>query len=170
MRPVIVQPISIGAFHDQQINLMILFIKVQGRIFYDRFVESAHIARKTNRNVAAVIAGPYQGDGRAENVACVAEGKGHSWRDGQGAVIAQTDKVAQTGCGILHGVEGLQWRLALPGPLLVDIEGILFLNVAGVSQHGRAEIARRGRGKDVAPEAVFDERGNVARVVDMGMG
>ena len=62
------QAVPVGALHDQQIDLPILFIKIQGRILYDRFIESAHIARKADGKITAVIADPYQGEGLAQNV------------------------------------------------------------------------------------------------------
>ena len=48
-------PVTIGAFHDQQIQLPVLFIKDQGRVFNYRFVEPADISSKPYGIVTAVL-------------------------------------------------------------------------------------------------------------------
>ena len=51
----IVEPVPVGAFHDQKIHILHVGVKRQGRIFEDRFVESAQIAGITDGVGTAVF-------------------------------------------------------------------------------------------------------------------
>ena len=86
---------------------------------------------------------------------------------GKAHVVGNADKVLQAARGVLAGVEGLDQRLAGPAPFLVHIGRVRFLDVRRIEQHDRAQVARGRRAQDHAPEAALDQRGNVARVINV---
>ena len=72
--------------------------------------------------------------------------------------------------GVVHRVERDDRLEALAVGLLVQVGGVLLLDVRGVAQHDRAERGRGGRGVDRAAVALARERGQVAAVVDVRVG
>ena len=75
----------------------------------------------------------------------------------------------ESGAGILQGVEG-QRRLVLREAETVGEFRVLFLQVAGVGQENRTQIARRARAVNGSSEAALDQQRQIAAVVEMGMG
>ena len=61
-------PTAIGAFHEQQINITVLLIKVQGRIINDRFAKSSQITTKSNGVLTTIFPRPDDRNGRPKNV------------------------------------------------------------------------------------------------------
>jgi hypothetical protein len=72
--------------------------------------------------------------------------------------------------GVTLRVEGFEEVLALALALLVDVGDVALLDVGGVAQHVGAEVAGGGGGVDVAGEVGAEQRGEVAAVVDVGVG
>ena len=99
-------PVAIGAFHDQQIKLPILFIKCQGRVFYDRFIEPADITCKTYGIVAAVITRPDDAERRTEDVAGIVKRTGHLVSDGYRMTVWIAVKAGQGLLCILGSIQG----------------------------------------------------------------
>ena len=72
--------------------------------------------------------------------------------------------------GVGHGIQGLLLRPAGPAVLAVFILGVALLDVGGVLEHDAHELSREPGGENAALEAVFDEHGHPAGVVDVGVG
>ena len=72
--------------------------------------------------------------------------------------------------GIFNGIERVHMRSAGPLALAVFPLGILFLDMGGVQQHDIQQLSGEPRGEDLPLEALLDEHGNPAGVVDMSMG
>ena len=78
-------------------------------------------------------------------------------------------KILQGRSRICLGVNRLNRRLAMLPPLPVDILHVLLLNVAAIQEHGAAEVSR-GRGADnLAPEPLFHQVGEIARMINVGV-
>ena len=60
----------------------------------------------------------------------------------------------------------------LPGTaaLVVDVGDVAFLDVTRVQQHGAAQVAGGVGAVDSARETLFDQVGNIAAMVNMGVG
>ena len=85
------------------------------------------------------------------------------------AVLAGLDELPHTH-GVLHGIDRLHLRPAGTLVLAVVVLRVLLLNMGGVLQHDIQQICRHPRGDDGPCKAVFDEHGDAAGVVDMGVG
>ena len=72
--------------------------------------------------------------------------------------------------GVGHGVDGLHLRTAGPLVLAVLVLRVLLLDVGGVLQHDVQQVRCQPRGDDAALKPVFDEHGDAAGVVDVGVG
>jgi hypothetical protein len=62
-----------------------------------------------------------------------------------------------------------QRRRVLRGPPRVVVGGLLLLEVAGVRQHDPRQVGRAPRRRDLPLEAVLDQPGQIAGVVDVGV-
>ena len=71
---------------------------------------------------------------------------------------------------VLHGVEGLGPGGAGALTLAVFPLRVLLLDVGGVQQHDFQQLGGEAGGEDAALEALLDEHGNPAGVVDVGVG
>ena len=79
----------------------------------------------------------------AENVACIVEGERDTRGDGEGNLIPDVDESAQTGFGILLGVDDFRHLAAAAFACahLVEELAVAFLDAGGVCQHNLAEVA-----------------------------
>ena len=161
----IVEAIAVRTLRDEQVDVL-----RNVRIAQDRHPAPAQVAGESQPFGKPILLDIEHGDRRAQNVARVTEGQGHARGYRKGAAVAQAYELFQAiGC-ILHGVERLQRWQTPPGPLLVHIDGIVLLDVARIAQHGRAQVATGRGGEDIAAKPILDQRRNVARMVDVGVG
>ena len=72
--------------------------------------------------------------------------------------------------GIRHGVQRLHRRTAGTLILAVLILRVALLNVGGVRQHDAQQVGRQPGGDDTALKAVFDQHGDAAGMVNVGVG
>ena len=71
---------------------------------------------------------------------------------------------------VRRGVERFKGGLALFFAPLVYIFYVVFLNKGGVAQHNGAQISGGRGGPNGAAKALLHQRGNVAAVIDVGVG
>ena len=71
---------------------------------------------------------------------------------------------------VRHGVEGFRPGGSGALALAVFPLGVLLLDVGGVQQHDLQQLGGEAGGEDAALEALLDEHGNPAGVVDVGVG
>ena len=86
-----------------------------------------------------------------------------------GASYATLSTSGSTCCYIGLGVERLG-RLVLGEALLVGIGGFFLLQLGRVEQHDAEQVGGGSVQRDAAPEAVVHQLGQVAAVVDVGVG
>ena len=72
--------------------------------------------------------------------------------------------------GVLNGVKGLRPGGAGPLRLAVLPLRVLLLDVGGVLEHDVHQVRRQPGGEDPAAEALLDQHGDPAGVVDVGVG
>src|SRR5690554_1403563 len=71
--------------------------------------------------------------------------------------------------GVFYGKQRL--GLFVPGELFTKgVLGVFFLQVTGIRQQHPAQLVGGGGAVDLTPEPVFDQRRQVAGVVDVGVG
>ena len=85
------------------------------------------------------------------------------------AVFAGLDKLPHPQ-GIGHGVDRLHLRPSGALVLAVLVLRVLLLDMGGVLEHNVQQIGGQAGGNDLTLKAVFDEHGDAAGVVDMGVG
>ena len=108
-------------------------------------------------------------DGRAQHVPGIVKGQGDARHQLVRLFIADALKVAQTLDRVLAGVDGVDRGLAISGAMPVDVFHVFLLDMAAVREHIAAQV-RRGLGADhLAPETMFHQVGDIARMVDMGV-
>ena len=108
--------------------------------------------------------------GAAQQVASVDELRRHALhhRDLL-AVFAGLDKLPHPQ-GIGHGVDRLYLRPSGALVLAVLVLRVLLLDMGGVLEHNVQQIGGQAGGNDLTLKAVFDEHGDAAGVVDVGVG
>ena len=85
------------------------------------------------------------------------------------AVLAGLQKLRHPH-GVGYGVQRLYRRTAGTLVLAVLILRVALLNVGGVRQHDAQQVGRQPGGDDTALKAVFDQHGDAAGMVNVGVG
>ncbi len=111
--------------------------------------------------------------GRAEDVARVEEADRSRSAEVEGLIVGDLLDERHGGLDVLRGVE--RDDRVVHGPPLLGVapplEGrVLFLDVRGVHERDGQDVGRGGRRQDRSGEALGDETGNEAAVVQVGMG
>jgi len=155
---------AVGAFGDE--------VVARGEgvgISQDRHVAAADVAGEDEADGWFSVGGEvFQFDRRgAEHVTGVVETGLEAARDPKSLTLGNGVEKRDGFDGILFGVEGADWGLALTGTFFVEVLGIFLLDMGGVGEEEGAEVAG-GRGcVDVSGEAVPDEEGESSAVVDV---
>ena len=94
----------------------------------------------------------------------------HVGSDGQLHVVRDTDHALNCIHRVSDSVERCDALVAsFSGGDLVEVFGVLFLNHRRVSQHHAAQVAGCRRAEHVPVETPFDERWDIAAVVDVSV-
>ena len=153
---------AVGAFGDEHIRSI-----HHCRVAQDGRAVASHIARKGQALGLAVFGDFQRHRGRAEDVPGIAIRQADARQDFGGTVVLDRAEQAQCVRGIRERVQRLDGRQPLFGVALVHELGIGFLDVGRVAQHGAAQVTR-GRGRvDGLVKAVLDQRGQIARVINV---
>ena len=161
----LVEPVAVGALHDHVVGLVDVL-----RVPDDGLVPVAQVAGKNNLFGDPVLREPQLHTGGAQQMARVHEAQADSFAQIYQLVVLTGGHQLQGRLGVCDGVEGLHRRPARPLALLVLPLGVGLLDVSGVPQHDGHELPRQAGGNDLAVEALLDQQGNAAGVVDVGMG
>ena len=161
-----VQPVAVGAFQYQNVGIG------QGvRWVKDRQFLPAQVPAEDEPPLfaCAELFDFQQDKSRAEDVSRVVVGELYPVRNGDRAPDAYTDKEGQGVAGVFLGIDGFHRRLAPPFAPFVQVLDVHLLDIPAVQQHIGREVAG-GRGTpDVAIEALLDQIGQLACVVDVGV-
>ena len=157
--------VAIGALHDH-----IVRPGEELGVPDDGLVHVADIAGEHDGFRLASL-GKGQTDGRgAQQMARVDKHRVHPVAQVDGLVIFAGVNKLRHPLGVGHGIQGLLLRPAGPAVLAVFILGVALLDVGGILEHDAHELSREPGGENTALEAVFDEHGHPAGVVDVGVG
>ena len=164
---VLVFAAAVGGLHDHVVDVFAAFGGVEEVV-----AGAADIAGEQEAEVifAGEVIDVEDDLGRAEDVAGIDEGESDAFGDGEGAVVADGDELAEDVFGVSEGVAGGEELLVVAFAVFVEPLDVHFMDVGGVGEHDAAEVAGGGGGVDVAVEAVVAELGEVAAVVDVGVG
>jgi len=88
--------------------------------------------------------------------------------NGDGTVISDRLEQHQRAVRVGARVER-QGRLVLRVAVTVGVSRVFFLDMGGIGQDERAQVASAGRAEDPAFEALGNQAGEIAAVVEVGM-
>lgn len=154
--------IAIRALGDQQVHV--------GRhlgVTDQRRPRTAQVAAKEQPPRRPPLLDLEQHHSRTQDVPGIIVGQSDAGGDRQRAMVIEAEKIFQAAPGVGVCVQGFDKWLAAPAVLFVDVRGIRLVDVCRVAEHNRAQVARAGCAQDVSLESAADQRGDVARVVDV---
>jgi hypothetical protein len=158
---------AVGRLHDHVVDVFAAFGGVEKVI-----AGAADIAGEQEAEVffASEVFDVEDDLGGTEDVTGVDESECDAFGDGEGAVVADGDELAEDVFGVGEGVAGGEEFEVVAFAVFVEPLDVHFMDVSGVGEHDAAEVAGGGGGVDVAIEAVVAELREVAAVVDVGVG
>ena len=155
-----VQAVAIGGFQQEKIGAA-----DRVGIRQQRIVLAAQIAGKHDAPAL-----PVERDGRrAEDVAGPAEHQPRSGDRLDRLAEFETVELFHRGLGVFLGVER-QRRIVAREALAIGVFGIALLEIAAVGQQDFAQIPGRRGAQDGAAIPVLDEAGDIAGMIEMGVG
>ena len=100
-------------------------------------------------------------------MADIAKRGGHAVGDLNGAIVIESDELANGLFGIGSCVERFDWWQAFLGALFGNEFGVGALNLSGIFEHDAGEVARREGAVNITSKTVLNEIGKIAAVIDM---
>ena len=159
-----VRPVPVGALHHQVVGL--------GRglgVLRQDGVEASHVAAEEDARLPAVLPDRDVRGSGAEEVPGVAVGERervvHLLRPAQGQGQEEPHRRLN-----VRLVEERQRGLVLGEPLAVQVLGVFLLQVGGVEEEDLGQVLRGRRAVDGTAEALLDQAGHAADVVEVGVG
>ena len=160
-----VVPITVGGFDHQ-----ILGVLHRLGIPEDGLVQVAHIAAEAELPGLAVFRKPDLNGGRAQQMAHIGEADADAVVHLDGLAVGAGDHAAHQSGHVLQVIQGLHLRPAVAQGFAAFPLRLGHLDVGAVTQHDVAQGAGGGGGIDRAPEALLVQQGQMAGLVDMGVG
>ena len=160
-----VVPVAVGGFHHHVVRPGQLH-----RVPDDGLVDVADVPGEDDALFHAVFPQVHGHEGGAQQVPRVGELNVHAFAQVDELAVLTDDQEVLHPLRVLHGVEGLGPGRSGALALAVFPLCVLLLNVGGVQQHDLQQLGGEAGGEDAALEALLDEHGNPAGVVDVGVG
>jgi hypothetical protein len=154
-----VKPVAVGRFEQQDVRLA-----DGGRIGQDGSAVAAEIAAEQN----GFVSDPDASVGRAQQMPGVDEFDLNAGDHRHGTVVANRLQPIERASGVNLRIKRLS-RDVLRVAMLVRLPRVLLLDVRGIRQHERAQVARARRTKDAAAKALADQPRKVTTVIEMSM-
>ena len=161
----LVVPVAVGGLHDHVVRPL-----EQHRVPDDGLVDVADVSGEDDGLPHVPFMELHRNGSGAQQVARVGKGGGHALAHADLLVVLAGMDVGHGAHGVLHGVDGLHKGTARALVAAVVVLCVGHLDVGAVHQHDLHEPRGKAGGPDLALEAVLDEHGDAARVVDMGVG
>src|SRR5690606_36023148 len=155
-----VRAVAIGGFDDDVVCVQYIF-----RSIHDRVAVAAEIAGEYDAGSADV---DLRGGG-AENVSGPAQRQPGASGQARFLVKGNIDEFRQHALRIDDTVQG-QRRLVFRRAFAVGVFRILFLQPGAVEQNELGDVVGGGSGVDLAFEAFQQQPGQIAAVIEVGMG
>ena len=158
-------PVPVGGLHDHKV----CFVQIV-RVPQQRLVYIADVSREYN-GLGLPVLGDAQGDaGTAQQVAHVGKDRLHPVKDLHRRAVLLGFEQPHGVLGVLHGIFRFHLIPAAALCLAVFPLRLLLLDVGGVLQHDLAQVHGRVGGVNGAPEPVFVDARDHARMVNVGVG
>ena len=155
----LVQPVAVGRLEQQHVGAL-----DRRRVRQHGPAVAAEVAAEQHR----LVADPESRVGRPEQMTGIDELDLHAGHDRHRTVVADRLKLRQRPRRVELGIErqrGRVLRIAVP----VRLARVFFLNVRGIGQDERAQIARARRAEDAAAESAGDQPRQVAAMIEVRM-
>ena len=160
----VVTPVPVGRFHEHVVGFA-----QRLRVEENGHSVAAQVPREDD-TPGGPVSVEIERDGRgAEDVSRPSKGRPHARHEPDGLVVRDTPDSLGSLSPLLRGIERQRGRVLRGSPGVV-VGGLLLLEVAGVRQHDPREVRGPAGSGDASPEAILDEPGQVADVVDVGVG
>ena len=160
-----VKPVPIGGFHEKIVRIKDLI-----GVLNDQLIPFAQISGKDQFDRFAVFLDPEFQDGRAQDVSRVSKAGPNAGLDIQSLITLNGVKAPKTCLGIGNGVEGIDLSPVLPLVFSALPFRIHLLNVGRIQEHDFTQLRRGRRGDDTTLKPVLDQFGNLAAVINVGVG
>ena len=160
-----VVPVAIGGFDHQ-----ILGVLHRLGVPEDGLVQIAQVTAEADLPGLAVFRQPDLNGGGAQQVAHIGEADGDAVVHLDHLAVGAGDHMAHQPGHVLQVVQGLHLRPAVSQGLAAFPLRLGHLDVGAVAQHDVTQGAGGGGSVDRAPEALLIQQGQMAGMVDMGVG
>ena len=160
-----VVPITVGGFDHQ-----ILCVLHRLGVPEDGLVQVAHIAAEAELPGLAVFREPDLNGGGAQQMAHIGEADADAVIHLDNLAVGAGDHALHQPGHVLQVIQGLHLRPAVSQGFAAFPLRLGHLDVGAVTQHNVAQGAGGGGGIDRAPEALLIQQGQMAGMVDMGVG
>ena len=160
----LVQAVAVRRLRDDEVGAV-----DDGRVAQDRLARLTEVAREDELRLLAVLLHVDFEDGRAEDVARIAEEDAQVVRQTQLLVVRDRRKLLERIERVVDAVERFDRRIAAALSLAVEHLGIRLLDMCRVGQHNLGEVAGRLRRVDRPLESLAHELRHKAAVIDMRM-
>ena len=157
--------VTVGGFHDHIVRAVDV-----DRIPDDGLVDVAQVAGEHQSLRHAALRRVHDDAGRAQQVAGIHEFQRHALAQLHLFTIFTGGHELPDPGSVLDGVQRLHTGRAGALRLAVLPLGIRLLDMGGVHQHDIQQVRRQSGSHNTALEALLDEHGHPAGMVDMGMG
>src|SRR6266513_3173974 len=155
-------PVAVGAFNLEVINL------------FDRFGVAENVvgaapdvAAEQKAVQATGVANVEDNLGGAKDVPGIAKSNGDTVDDREGTVVIDGHELANRPFSIRGGIKRLDRRLSFLRPYFGDKLGVGALNLGGIFEHNRGEVARGERAVNVSGVALAAEVWQIAAVINV---
>ena len=164
IRSLAVASVSVGGFHDHIVRLM----KVGG-VLDQRLIAVADITGKYQFPFFVPLCDGDLYTGGSQKMARVHETHRDPLRRFHFLLVRTGNKVAQYAHGVLHGIGGNEFRLALPSGLAVPPLRLKHLDMGAVTKHDITEMTGGFRGVYRSLESFGIDCRQIAGMIHMGM-
>ena len=155
-------PVSVGAFHLKEIDILDHL-----RVAQDFVPAAPDVSTEQVAEPAVPFADVEDDLCGTQDVAGVPERHGHAVGNRKGAVVVQSDKLADGLFGILLRIERFNGRLPEFGSFAGDKLGVRALDLRGILEHDAGQIACGEGAVNVPGEPLAAEIGQVAAVINV---
>src|SRR2546429_6386660 len=154
--------IAVGAFDLEAIHIF-----HRRRVAQDVVVAAPEVAAEKATVVALRLAHVEDDLRGPENVSGIAESDGDTVQDREGTVVVDGHELADSFLRVFGGIERLDgWQTFLRS-FFGDILGVGALDLGGIFEHDRGQVARGERAVDVPGVTLAAEVRQIAAVVDV---
>ena len=160
-----VEPVAVGGFDHQIVRLLHLL-----GVLEDGLIRIAHVTAEGDLSVLTVLRKPDLDGGGTEKMAHIGKADGHTVVHLHRRIVGAGAHTAHQPGHIVQIIQRLDLRPAVSYGFAAFPLRLGHLYVCAVAEHDITERAGGRACVDRAAKAVFVQQGEIARMVDMGVG